>query len=333
MRFLLLLTLAILQNSSTLALSPNPLLVFPGGGINFYHVAGQLRYIQQTSSTRYRPLSEFDKIGGSAGALAATLCHNNVGTSLITSLAIAFTRYRYRFQLFELLANNYHVDYYEATNYAINQVKRVGLWGGEADEVNNKFGLAGIWGEMVREWLDALLPDDAHERSSSKCELLVTPFGLPITKQVVSTFSTKAELINANLASVHIPFFLDGKVARNLNGELYVDGSFLLEGTAAFRSLSEKRPEACVTFDYKDDVAFYGEEVSERSEGGSECLRSSSLRSSKLSVQLTARSLQGRGRLDFIKLMGESRVWEMLRRGEEFAKERERRGDFKLLEQ
>ena len=35
-------------------------------------------------------------------------------------------------------------------------------------------GLAGVWGGLVRAWLDALLPDDAHVRCSGRVKLVVT---------------------------------------------------------------------------------------------------------------------------------------------------------------
>jgi hypothetical protein len=35
-------------------------------------------------------------------------------------------------------------------------------------------GLAGVWGGLVRAWLDELLPDDAHERCSGRVKLVVT---------------------------------------------------------------------------------------------------------------------------------------------------------------
>ena len=35
-------------------------------------------------------------------------------------------------------------------------------------------GLAGVWGGLVRAWLDALLPDDAHVQCSGRVKLVVT---------------------------------------------------------------------------------------------------------------------------------------------------------------
>lgn len=35
-------------------------------------------------------------------------------------------------------------------------------------------GLAGVWGGLVRTWLDVLLPADAHTRCSGRVKLVVT---------------------------------------------------------------------------------------------------------------------------------------------------------------
>ena len=35
-------------------------------------------------------------------------------------------------------------------------------------------GLAGVWGALVRAWLDGLLPEDAHLRCAGRVKLVVT---------------------------------------------------------------------------------------------------------------------------------------------------------------
>ena len=40
-------------------------------------------------------------------------------------------------------------------------------------------GLAGVWGGLVRAWLDALLPDDAHVQCSGRVKLVVTEVRSP----------------------------------------------------------------------------------------------------------------------------------------------------------
>ena len=38
---------------------------------------------------------------------------------------------------------------------------------------NRKFGLIGIWGGLIRSWLDTLLPDNAHELVSDRVHVII----------------------------------------------------------------------------------------------------------------------------------------------------------------
>lgn len=76
-------------------------------------------------------------------------------------------------------------------------------------------GLAGVWGSLIREWLDTLLPQDAAERCSSSVSIHITLWrgwrkGVGIER--VSHFKDRDALIDSLMASVHIPWFLDGRM-------------------------------------------------------------------------------------------------------------------------
>jgi len=110
------------------------------------------------------------------------------------------------------------VDFYEATDLALKLAEDAGVW-------NRKGGLQGIWGPLIENWLGSLLPNciDALE---DRITLLVTPvpsFG----KTKVSRFQSRNDLIQCNMASVHLPWFLDGKLTSNFRGYPHIDGSFL----------------------------------------------------------------------------------------------------------
>jgi len=68
-------------------------------------------------------------------------------------------------------------------------------------------GLLGKWGFIVRDWLDALLPIDAHDRCRGQVHILVTQVALlkwpPLKRIRVSDFTDRADLIEACMASVH----------------------------------------------------------------------------------------------------------------------------------
>eukprot|EP00960_Hanusia_phi_P049186 759424-Hanusia_phi.AAC.6 len=44
-------------------------------------------------------------------------------------------------------------------------------------------------------------------------------------RKSITKFNTKKDLIEACMASVHVPMFLDGKMSRVLDGDICVDGS------------------------------------------------------------------------------------------------------------
>ncbi|MEW5302089.1 MAG: hypothetical protein WDW36_004899 [Sanguina aurantia] len=70
-----------------------------------------------------------------------------------------------------------------------------------------RFGLVGIWGQLVRRWLEDLLPEDAHVRAQHTT-LLVTTLPRLRTRRY-SKFHSKDDLIQVIMASAHIPLILD----------------------------------------------------------------------------------------------------------------------------
>lgn len=88
-----------------------------------------------------------------------------------------------------------NVDFYEATDLALKLAKSAGVW-------DRKGGLQGIWGPMIEEWLELLLPT-CIDALQDRITLLVTPvpsFG----KTKISRFENKKDLIQCNMASVHL---------------------------------------------------------------------------------------------------------------------------------
>jgi hypothetical protein len=100
------------------------------------------------------------------------------------------------------------------------------------------FALCGIWGGMVRTWLDEVLPEDAAERCSARAHLLVhRPFDRP---ERVSDFSSRADLIDACMASLHIPIVMDGWPAARFRGAADIDSDVLaLGGTSRTLALPD----------------------------------------------------------------------------------------------
>ncbi|KAL4452178.1 hypothetical protein ABPG75_007840 [Micractinium tetrahymenae] len=86
-------------------------------------------------------------------------------------------------------------------------------------------GVLGMWGSIARRCLEEMLPEDAHERCTGRVRLRVTAW--PSFQPVfLEAFRSKQDLIDACLASGHLPFLLDGRLAATLRGMRAVDGAF-----------------------------------------------------------------------------------------------------------
>jgi len=195
--------------------------------------------------------------GASAGALSATLAKTGVSP-------------------------------YDATELALSMSDEAGVWDRPA-------GLQGVWGSIIYEWLDQLLPVDAGERVKDELNILVTPvpsFG----KSRISQFENRQDLINANMASVHLPWFLDGNLTSNFRGKPHIDGSFLAQPSDYVSSPdnSEQQP-AQLILDYQRDPI-----MKDRSS-------------------------------EFVKLLSKQGIWDILEQGKKHAKIMEREGEFDSL--
>lgn len=148
--------------------SSRPHLIFPGGGIFFYWQAGAVTYLREQGYD----LSQVTASGASAGALTATLLTTNV-------------------------------CFKKATQLALHQASEAGIW-------NRSSGLQGIWGPLIYDWLDELISEEEVKKvieQEGKLSLLVTPvpsFG----KNKITTFENKTDLIQCNMASVHLVSFV-----------------------------------------------------------------------------------------------------------------------------
>ena len=166
-------------------------IIFPGGGIFFYWQAGAISYLREQNYPIHDRHVHFT--GASAGALCATLTAADV-------------------------------DFETATSHALKLSRDAGIW-------DRKLGLYGIWGGIVDEWLDELLPEDDEivlDAVNDKVSLLVTEVP-SFKKKKLSQFYSKRDLIDANLASVHIPLFMDKNWTAEFRRAPHIDGSFLAE--------------------------------------------------------------------------------------------------------
>lgn len=181
---------------------------FTGGGIYFWYQAGCIKYLLSSG----RKLKDDVKIiGSSAGSLSATL-----------------------------LTLNCSID--EAAEFAINQAKREKLF-------ENPLGLAGVWGALVEEWLQNLIGEKSNsiiQEQSQRLYIATTPvniFRRGTETEFLTNFTDADDLIRANMASVHIPLFMNKRFFSTYRGSKYIDGSFypFLRGIAKSRRDKRRR--------------------------------------------------------------------------------------------
>ena len=131
--------------------------------------------------------------------------------------------------------------------------------------------------------------------ANDKLSILLTPLST-LGKHRVSRFVDRNDLIQANIASIHLPFFLDGRFASTYRGSLYIDGSFR-------SSLEDHYPEvsfnSLVVFDFQHDTMLKGR---------------------KWHIFLR-----------FVKLPSEDGVFSLLDRGREYAERLDQEGHFDCL--
>jgi predicted acylesterase/phospholipase RssA len=177
------------------------------------------------------------------------------------------------------------VDFERATDLALHLAAEAGVW-------DRTGGLQGIWGPMIEQWLDELLPPNALDLvQDNRLSLLITEvpsFG----KERVQEFRSRDDLIRCCRTSVHIPWFLDGKLYTKFREKRYIDGSFLAQPC---HYVPDERQDALV-LNYADDPAY-----------------------------------QGTGLLDFVEAVNPEGIYNILRDGKRFAKHLEEQGAFQIL--
>mmetsp|Transcript_2312 Transcript_2312/g.3358 ORF Transcript_2312/g.3358 Transcript_2312/m.3358 type:complete len:315 (-) Transcript_2312:181-1125(-) len=204
-------------------------------------------------------LSDVTMSGASAGALAATLT----------------------------LAD---VDFEEATSLALKLAEDAGVW-------DRPLGLQGVWGPMIETWLNDLLPDNAVEMVDERLSLLVTSIPSFRTDRI-SSFESKEDLVRCNMASVHLPWFLDGKLTSNFRQAPRIDGSFRAKTEDYFPQVKNGQvDDSLIILDWKSDPVMEGKTK------------------------------------DFIKLTSKEGIWDLLEQGRSYAQIMDKRGDFDTISQ
>lgn len=200
-------------------------------------------------------LSNVEFTGGSAGALTATLAATDV---------------------------NYEL----ATESALQMAQDAGVW-------DRPLGLYGIWGPLIETWLDELLPENSLEMvADQRLSILLTEFPT-LKKNKISDFESKHDLIQCNMASVHLPMFLNGNLYTDYRSSPHIDGSFFSQATDY---ISEKPYRKNIVIDWTKDE------------------------------KMTGKSLK-----DSVTALSRDGIWDLLEQGRTFAQKMEKQGKFEYL--
>jgi predicted acylesterase/phospholipase RssA len=172
---------------------PATAVVWRGGGIYFWWYAGVCQQLREEGVD----LGRLHHVGCSAGAIAAVLAASGV-------------------------------DFNRAWTVALAHLERNGAL------QNGAKACAGIWGDILRAFLDEVLPPDAHRICTSLVTVVVSCVGLPAVfwREGVSEFPTRDALLDAVMASAHVPLLLNGNFfAEGPSGKKLLDGSIGLDST------------------------------------------------------------------------------------------------------
>jgi hypothetical protein len=159
-------------------------LYFTGAGIYLWWQLGAVKYMQDHYDMNY--LRESVICGASAGSVSAA------------------------FLLLEC-------DVEKAPKLAIDIAERY-------DVFSRKTGLAGVCRELMKTWLDELIPNEVKMEHLNN--LYVAATNSRGQSELLTSFDDRDDLIDGLLTSCHVPFFLDGKAMTTYRGKKYFDGAF-----------------------------------------------------------------------------------------------------------
>lgn len=213
-----------LHHSSGYGLSTRP--AVPKSPKCIYFTGAGIYYYWQAGAAKYLKencdMTKLPIIGASAGALTSTLLLSDVDFDVATATAIEI--------------------------------------GKEGKIFESKIGLAGVLRSLVKVWLEALIPEDVSQDKFLNLQISVTPVTPFDTATLIDKFYGRNDLIEACLASCHVPFFFDGNAFTNYRGKPTVDGSFMYFVTKnRFTGLplpKDIQPEDVFWVDYGDDDEF-----------------------------------------------------------------------------
>jgi hypothetical protein len=204
------------------AIMPNrpEAIYFTGAGVYFFWQVGAAKYLLENSSKSMPQI-----VGASAGSLT--------GLMLLTG-----------------------VDFDHAVEVALEKAE-------EKEVFTKPSGLRGELTGLLRDWMEAVLPRDIPSEVLDQLSIALTPPPTNPFKSepptLESGFTCREDVIDACLASCHIPWYSNGDPMESYRGTDFIDGSFwyfVTKNRFTGLPLPECDPEEILWVDYGDDPDF-----------------------------------------------------------------------------
>ncbi|CEM32869.1 unnamed protein product [Vitrella brassicaformis CCMP3155] len=229
----------------------------PGGGLYWYWQAGVLSYIVE----HYDLGSSGCHIeGASAGALSAVL----------TACATEASPQRESRRRDDESMSGYQGAAPRDGCPLLSAVGRALDIAEENALFDKPFSLAGVWGPLVRQWLEQMLPYDAFHRCAGRVSIQVVrlpwlqPTRIPVggrkhedAHEAALSVGSRGDLVDALMASVHIPFFLDGRLWCRYGKLRCIDGTFTFRRCPESQSDPSSSPAHKIEIDRPPEQAMW----------------------------------------------------------------------------
>lgn len=91
-------------------------------------------------------------------------------------------------------------------------------------------GLFGIWGDILQKWLNQLISSSIDINNCKNLHIKLSSVPKPFHNSFIfyaSQFSSRDDLINACMASVHIPIFMNGSLYTTYKGISCIDSDVI----------------------------------------------------------------------------------------------------------
>ena len=178
------------------------------------------------------------------------------------------------------------VDHDEFVRLCLQTCDDMKLW-------TRRLGLIGKMGSLMERVLHQLLPQDTADRlRDHNISMILTPFGSTEVVRI-HNFRTKQCVMDAVMASAHIPLLLNKRLMAHFDGQAYIDGSFFAKHQDFVRN-DIRAP--IIALDHMDDP-----------------------------------SMQDKTLLDCIRITSKADAWDMYQSGRSHAKAMMERGDLGCL--